>query len=158
MKFMCPLVVVKDINRSRDFYENVLGQTLKYDFGENITFVGDFALHQEDHFKSLINQARLIKKSNSFELYFEDDRLEDLLVRLKELNIEFLHGIIEQPWKQQVFRFYDYDKNLIEVGERMEHVAYRVYQQDYSIEEICKITYLDQKRVEMSIQEYNQSF
>ena len=158
MKFMCPLVVVKDINRSRDFYENVLDQRVKYDYGENITFHGDFALHQEDHFKSLINQARLIKKSNSFELYFEDDRLEDLLVRLKDLKIEFLHGIIEQPWKQQVIRFYDYDKNLIEVGERMEHVAYRLYQQDYSIEEICKITYLDQKRVEMSIQEYNQSF
>lgn len=47
MKFMCPLVVVKDINRSRDFYENVLGQRVKYDYGENITFHGDFALHQK---------------------------------------------------------------------------------------------------------------
>ena len=152
MKFMCPLVVVKDINRSRDFYENILGQTVKYDFGENITFDGDFALHQEDHFKSLINHAEIKEKSNNFELYFEDDHLEDLLKKIKALNIETLHEIIEKPRKQQVIRFYDYDKNLIEAGERMEHVAFRLYQQDYSIEEICKITYLDQEKVEKSIQ------
>ena len=156
MKFMCPLVVVKDINRSRDFYESVLGQTVKYDYGENITFHGDFALHQKSHFKSLIKQAEIIKKSNSFELYFEDDRLEDLLVKLKDLNIEFIHEIIEQPWKQQVIRFYDYDKNLIEVGERMEHVVYRLYQENYTISEICKITYLNQESVEKSIMEYAQ--
>jgi len=33
IKFKCPLIVVEDIDVSRTFYENVLNQTVKYDFG-----------------------------------------------------------------------------------------------------------------------------
>ena len=31
MKYKCALFVVNDIQRSRDFYENLLGQTVKYE-------------------------------------------------------------------------------------------------------------------------------
>ena len=94
-------------------------------------------------------------KSNNFELYFEDDDLETIVNKLKDNGFEFLHEIAEQPWKQKVVRFYDYDKNIIEIGERMEHVAYRLSKQNYSIEEICKITYLPEDIVRKSIEEYS---
>jgi catechol 2,3-dioxygenase-like lactoylglutathione lyase family enzyme len=152
---MCPLIVVSDIKRSREFYENILAQTVKVDFGENVTFVGDFAIHQKKHFESLINNAEIKEKSNNFELYFEHDDLEDIVSKIKKIDLEFVHEIVEQPWKQQVVRFYDYDKNMIEIGERMEHVAYRLSKQNYSIEEICKITYLSKETVENAIKEYS---
>ncbi|MBN2771690.1 MAG: VOC family protein [Spirochaetes bacterium] len=155
MKYICPLVVVSDINRSRDFYENVLNQTVKVDYGENVTFIGDFAIHKKSHYQSLINNAEIKEKSNNFELYFEHDQLPEIVGKIKELGLEFLHEIVEQPWKQQVIRFYDYDKNLIEIGERMEHVAFRLFQLNYSIEDISKITYLDKDFVEKSIEEYS---
>lgn len=155
MKFICPLIVVKDIKRSRHFYEKVLGQRVKIDFGENVTFVGDFAIHQKDHFQFLINNVEIKEKSNNFELYFEHDELSDVVQKIKELDLEFVHEIIEQPWKQQVIRFYDYDKNLIEIGERLEHVAFRLSKQNYSNDEISKITYLDNESVENAIKEYS---
>ena len=155
MKFICPLVVVDDIKNSRYLYERILAQTVKMDYGENITFEGDFAIHQRDHFESLIGKKDIIKKSNSFELYFEHDDLPDIINKIKELDLELVHEIIEQPWKQRVFRFYDYDKNMIEIAERMEHVAYRLSQQNYSHDDICKITYLDKESVEKAIKEYS---
>ena len=155
MKFICPLVVVDDINKSRHLYESILEQTVKMDFGENVTFEGDFAIHQLKHFQRLISNKEIIKKSNSFELYFEHDDLQDMADKIKKMGFEFVHEIIEQPWRQQVFRFYDYDKNLIEIGESMEHVAYRLSQQNHSIDEICKITYLDKDTVEKAIKEYS---
>lgn len=155
MKYICPLVVVDDIKRSRYLYESILGQTVKMDFGENVTFEGDFSIHQRDHFQSLIGNKSVIKKSNSFELYFEHDALPDIVEIIKELNLEFVHEIVEQPWKQQVVRFYDYDMNMIEIGERMEHVAYRLSQQNYTYDDICKITYLDKESVEKAIKEYS---
>jgi len=36
MKFICPLVVVEDVKKSRFLYEKILGQTVKMDLGENI--------------------------------------------------------------------------------------------------------------------------
>jgi len=120
-----------------------------------IPFHGDFAIHQKSHFKTLINNYQITAKSNNFELYFEDDDLETIVEKLKENHIEFIHKIFEQPWKQKVVRFYDYDKNIIEIGERMEHVAYRLSMHNYSIEEICKITYLPEDVVRKSIKEYS---
>jgi catechol 2,3-dioxygenase-like lactoylglutathione lyase family enzyme len=52
MKYICPLIVVKDIAESRHFYENILGQKVKYDFGENVTFEGDFSIHWENIIKN----------------------------------------------------------------------------------------------------------
>lgn len=155
MKYICTLIVVEDVQKSRFLYEKILGQTVKMDFGENITFHGDFAIHQKSHFKSLINNSPILLKSNNFELYFEDDNLEPIVNKLKDNGFEFIHDIVEQPWKQKVVRFYDYDKNIIEIGERMEHVAYRLSKQNYSIEKISKITYLPDYVVQEPIKEYS---
>ena len=50
MQYCCALFVVEDIAVSRQFYEEVLGQTVLYDFGENIQLHGGFALQQKDHY------------------------------------------------------------------------------------------------------------
>ncbi|MHB8131782.1 MAG: VOC family protein [Mobilitalea sp.] len=55
MKFICALIVVDDIEISRRFYEKVLNQKVKYDFGENVTFEGGFSIHLKSHFLELLN-------------------------------------------------------------------------------------------------------
>ncbi|HDP67021.1 MAG TPA: glyoxalase/bleomycin resistance/dioxygenase family protein [Candidatus Marinimicrobia bacterium] len=155
MKFICPLIVVDDIKKSRHLYENILGQTVKKDFGENVIFAGDFAIHQRDHFQALIGNREIIKKSNSFELYFEHDELPEIVGKIKALDLELVHDIVAQPWQQLVVRFYDYDKNLIEVGERLEHVAFRLFRNNYSMDKICQITHLSKEAVENAIKEYS---
>jgi catechol 2,3-dioxygenase-like lactoylglutathione lyase family enzyme len=149
-------VVVNDIARARDFYERILKQTVVTDFGENIAFKGGFAIHQKDHFKNLIMNNPIQHRSNNFELYFEYDQIDEIVILLKNENIEFIHEIIEQPWKQRVIRFYDHDKNIIEIGERMEHVAFRLYKENTSIDEIIKTTYLSKESIENAIKEYSE--
>jgi len=53
MKFVCPLIVVRDIGVSRTFYETVLGQNVLHDLGENVFFEGGFAIHLRSHFEDL---------------------------------------------------------------------------------------------------------
>lgn len=117
MRYICPLIVVEDINHSRFLYEKILKQKIKADYGENVVFEGDFALHQRAHFQSLINHHTIKKYSHSFELYFEEENLLEIEKILQDYGFEFIHQIREQPWKQKVLRFYDYDKNIIEIGE-----------------------------------------
>jgi catechol 2,3-dioxygenase-like lactoylglutathione lyase family enzyme len=143
MKYICPLITVSDIKRSRDFYENLLNQKVKFDFGENITFHGDFAIHLQSHFKELIDNKEIRQGGNNFELYFEYDNVEQIVKLLMENNISFVHGIREQPWRQKVVRFYDPDKNIIEIGESMEYLAFRLKIEGLSIEQISKITNMD---------------
>jgi catechol 2,3-dioxygenase-like lactoylglutathione lyase family enzyme len=144
MKFVCPLITVSDINRSRVFYENVLGQKVKFNFGENITFHGDFAIHLDTHFSKLIDNKSIQKGSNSFELYFEDNDIEILSDKLKAHKVEFVHPLREQTWKQLVVRFYDPDYNIIEVGEPMEKLVLRLHKMGFTFQEIQKQTGLEQ--------------
>jgi len=96
---------------------------VKYDYGENVTFQGDLAIHLDTHFSKLINDKEIQKGSNNFELYSEEDNLEELNKRLITCNVKFIHPLKEQPCQKMVIRFYDPDMNIIEVGESMVHTA-----------------------------------
>lgn len=140
MKFICPLIVVKDIEISRNFYENVLDQKVKLDLGENIAFEGDFAIHLESHYQMLIRNKKIEKGGNQFELYFEHDDLDTLEEKLKEAQVKWVHEMMEQPWRQKVMRFYDPDQHIIEVGESMEHLILRLSSEGLSEEEVTETT------------------
>lgn len=153
MKYVCSLIVVKDVKIARDFYEQILGQKVKYDFGENVTFEGDFAIHLEEHYLKLLGERnhRVLKKANNFELYFETDEIECILKRLKENNVIFLHEIREQPWGQRVMRFYDPDSHIVEVGETMESVVLRYYKTGMNMDDISSRTSLPMDFVSKTI-------
>lgn len=154
MQYVCPLITITDMKLSRDFYEKLLEQKVKYDFGESVTFHGDFAIHLQSHYKNLIDNKKVKSGGNNFELYFESDKIELIVEKLKENDILFVHELREQPWRQKVVRFYDPDKNIIEIGETLEHLSYRLRKEDLSIEQISKITNMPIDFVIVSIEKY----
>ncbi len=154
MKFVCTLLTVTDIGRSREFYENAMQQKVKMDFGENVTFHGDFAIHLKSHFQGLIGDHEIRPGGNNFELYFEYDDVEAIAQKLRDRSVVFVHEVREQPWRQKVVRFYDPDENIIEVGESMEHVAFRLAQEGLPVERISEITYMPVDYVVQSIEKY----
>ena len=93
--------------------------------------------------------------SNSFELYFETESLDEIFNDLKNQKTEFLHEIEEQPWGQRVLRFYDPDKHIIEIGETMEAVIIRFYKQGHSFEEIVEKSSMPKEFVEATIRNLN---
>lgn len=154
MKYVCSLIVVKDVQKSKSFYEK-LGQKVKYDFGENIEFDGGFSIHLEEHYEKLlgIGSNNILKKSNNFELYFETEEIGRVCDEMKEVEVEveFIHKVREQPWGQRVIRFYDPDYHIIEVGESIESVAIRYFQSGMTVEDICRRTSLPGEFVRKAI-------
>lgn len=143
MKFKCPLIVVEDISVARYFYEEVLKQKVKYDFGENVMYEGDFAIQLKSHFANMItiNEVDITAKSNNFELYFEEENIDGLIERLEKIkDLKYIHKLIVHSWGQRVIRFYDPDMHIIEVGESMESVIKRFLNEGLSVEETAKRT------------------
>ena len=140
LKFDGPLIVVNDMARSRHFYEQLLGQKVKFDFGPNVPFEG-FSIHLQSHFQSLLGnetQFPVTQKAHWGELYFESDDLQPVYQRLQDADVKFIHPIREQPWGQRVMRFYDPDGHIIEIGETMEAVVLRFNEQGFSIDSISE--------------------
>jgi len=154
MRYVCALITVEDVATSRIFYENILGQKVSDDYGENVAFEGGFAIHKKAHFEKLIDRA-VVPGANNFELYFEEDDLAPIENRLIGSGTEFIHRIIEQPWKQRVMRFYDPDRNIVEIGESMDFLVRRLSLEQFSAQEISRITYIEPDRVKAMLAEKN---
>lgn len=141
MKFMAPLIAVKDVEVSKAFYEKVLGQSVKLDLGWNVTLSGGLALQM--NFDQLVGASGFDIKynTNDHELYFEEDDYESFEVHMQGFDdISYVHKAKEYPWGQRVTRFYDPDGHIIEVGESMESVFKRFYSQGLSIEAVAEKT------------------
>ena len=75
MRFICPLLVVKDIERSQAFYPTVLHSRVLADLGANVTMEGPFALQTEESWLAFTGlQAGQIRYGGcQSELYFESE-------------------------------------------------------------------------------------
>ena len=125
MQYKGPMLVVNDIDKSVEFYENILGMSVILDFGANKTLTGGLALQTAETYRDFIDGRALCFGGNDFELYFEEDDFDSFIQRLKRFEIEFVHPVKEHAWGQRVVRFYDPDKHIVEVGENLKSVCRR---------------------------------
>ena len=138
MKLKNPLLVVTDIDKSVEFYKNVLGLHKIMDFGANVTLTGGLCLQSKESFKEFIDNKNIFFGSNSFEIYFEEDDFDSFAQKLETLDIKYVHGIKEHSWGQRVVRFYDPDMHIIEVGENMKTVCKRFLDSKMTPEQVAK--------------------
>lgn len=140
MKYCTSLLAVRSIEAAKTFYQDILGQRIILDHGTNVTFEGGFAL--QEGFAELVGfpEENVRWKPWNGELYFETEDLDGDVAQVKEAGVELVHDIKEYPWGQRVFRFFDPDGNLIELGESMYSVALRYFAQGMSDEEVAQRT------------------
>ncbi|HOI41245.1 MAG TPA: VOC family protein [Methanobacterium sp.] len=152
INYICPLLAVQDMEKSKKFYTELLEQELEIDHGANVSFKAGFAIHDARHYQELLRESSPIKtdvKKNFMELYFESDDLEGIQDKLESDNVRFVHKITEQPWGQRVMRFYDPDDYIIEVGEPLDIVVKRFASQGLAIKEISERSSMPVEFVEM---------
>ena len=125
MKMKNPMLVVKDINRSVEFLQKVLGLHVIMDFGANKTLTGGLALQTLEAWQEFIGTDDVSFGGKSFEVYFEEDDFDKFVEKLKKYAVEYVHPIKEHAWGQRVIRIYDPDKHIIEIGENMKIVCKR---------------------------------
>ena len=140
MKFQNPLLVVTDMEASKNFYKDVLGLDVILDFGANVTLTGGLCLQTKETWMEFIDakEEDIIFGGKNAEIYFEEDDFDAFAERLKGLdNIDYVHPVIEHRWGQRVVRFYDPDRHIIEVGENMKTVCRRFLDSGMTEEEVA---------------------
>ena len=117
MKLKNVLIVVKDIEKSKQFYQNLFGLNMVLDNDGNMILTEGLVLQEEKIWKSFLGKE-IIPKSNSCELYFEERDIEAFVQKLEKLypSVQYVNKLMIHSWGQKVVRFYDLDGNLIEVG------------------------------------------
>ena len=138
MKYTSTLIAVEDMERSKRFYSEVLGLAVIADFGANVTLEGGITLQTLDTWKTFIRTDTVVLPNNAGELYFEEEDIDAFCTHLKTFDISYVHELFEHQWGQKVVRFYDPDRHIIEVGEKLDAVIRRFAGQGLSPEQIAE--------------------
>lgn len=143
LKYQMPLLAVRDIEVSKRFYRELLGQTVVQEQGGRAAFSGGFALQQD--FDKLIDlpKSTILHQSNNFELYFETEDFDAFSRKLSAcLDVELLHLPRVNPYQRRIVRLYDPDWHIVAVGETACQAARRLLREGRSMEEVSELMQL----------------
>lgn len=116
---------------------HLFGLQIVADFGANKTLTGGLALQTQETYKKFIENDTISYGGNNFELYFEVDDFDNFVDKLSGFDIVYVHSIKTHSWGQRVIRFYDLDRNIIEVGENMKTVCQRFLDSGMTPEQVA---------------------
>ena len=99
MKLKNILIVVKDIDKAREFYHKLFGIDLVLDNDGNMILTEGLVLQDEKIWKSFLDRD-IVPKSNSCELYFEEQDIESFIEKLERLypKIEYVNHLMTHSW------------------------------------------------------------
>lgn len=120
MKLKNIVIVVKDIEKSKQFYHDLFGLETVLDNDGNMILTEGLVLQDEKIWQGFLGKD-IIQKNHSCELYFEESDIEAFVQKLEEHypSVQYVNRLMTHSWGQKVIRFYDPDSNLIEVGTPM---------------------------------------
>lgn len=151
MKFGGILLIVEDMEKAKDFYQNLLQQKITMDMGEHVSFENGLTL-QANYEKIVGKSLKRVQGAHNFQLYFEVEDISEWEKRMRETDsVVFLHELREYPWGQRSMRIYDLDKNIIEIAETMDSVIKNYLAQGIAVEEIAKRTMYPKEYIESII-------
>lgn len=111
------LIVVKDIEKSKQFYHDLFGLNVLLDNEGKVIMTEGLVLQDEQVWRKFLGRD-VVPENNSCELYFEEKNIEAFVEKLEYLypSVQYMNRLTTHSWGQKVLRFYDPDGNLIEVG------------------------------------------
>lgn len=111
------MIVVKDIDRSLQFYQELFDLPVTFQSEGNIILLGGLVLQEERLWKQHITND-ITHKHNAGELYFETRDMDGFLKKLEQITpaVEYLTPPTDVDAGKKIVRFYDPDGTLIEVG------------------------------------------
>lgn len=148
MIFKGPMIIVKNIEKSKKFYKDILKQVIELDLETYLMWNGGFSMMSENEWKNQYN-IEIQYKNNNFELYFEVEDIDEFINKINnDINIKYFHKKMEAPWGQNSLKVYDPDGNIIEIGESIGSVIKRYFSQGMSVDEVASKTMLSKEFVE----------
>lgn len=126
MKLKNILLVVKDIERSKEFYRHLFGLETIAEFDGNVVLTEGLVLEARSLWEQAVGKC-VRNGGDDAELYFEENNLDFFLEKLRTWSqpVEYVTPCAEDDRGQRTVRIYDPDHHMIEVKETMDSAARR---------------------------------
>jgi catechol 2,3-dioxygenase-like lactoylglutathione lyase family enzyme len=143
MQLTVTAIFVADIEISKEFYMDVLKQTVAMESkGAYVSFESGLALWEKKMATETIFGTQKNFDGQGFELCFETETLEEDFKKAADAGAGMISKIEPQPWGQMVFRMFDPDGHVIEIAEPLNHTIQRFLDAGYSHEQVSEVTHI----------------
>lgn len=117
MKLKNVLIVVRNMQRSRRFYQQLFGLQIVLDQETTVIMTEGLVLQELESWEEALDRDCILRHHMT-ELYFEETEMDAFLQKLEAYPepIEYVHECRTYSWGKRVIRLYDPDGNLIEVA------------------------------------------
>ncbi|WNS75921.1 VOC family protein [Bacillus sp. DTU_2020_1000418_1_SI_GHA_SEK_038] len=114
------ILYVENLEKTKRFYENLLGLELRNEFGTYIEFntgstILSFNTREGGREVTSLPIPNGIRKEQTFELGFVTEDVEGVVDVLREEGVPILIEPVEKPWGQKVAYVEDPDGHYIEI-------------------------------------------
>lgn len=99
MKLKNVLIVVKDIEKSKQFYHDLFGLDVILDNDGNMILTEGLVLQDEKIWRKSLGKD-IIPENNSFELYFEEQDIDAFIKKLERSypSIQYVNKLMTHSW------------------------------------------------------------
>lgn len=149
MEYKSAMLVVKDMEKSKQFYTSLLGMKIVSDLGANVAFEGGLAAQTEESWAQFTGTepGRFQYGGHTVELYFEEKDFDGFVAKAKAARAQIVSESV-MPYGQKVLRLYDPDRHIVEVGEDMGVMVRRMLGEGLTKEQISERTFLPPEAIE----------
>jgi len=143
IKFHSIVILTKDFDRMKAFYQETLQQEIDLDFGNCIGFKNGMSIWKLDEnypIAKKLGKTYDESGNKNLEICFETNDYEEVITKLKNHDLRYLHETIEERWGQKTIRFFDPENNLVEIGESIPCFVKRFYHQGMTEREVSERT------------------
>lgn len=157
LRFKGPAAYVADLDRSRGFYEGVLGLTVarvmqRGDRDIAVAYQEGLSLWlAADAYAAIFGDGTTVPDrlaGGNWENTFETPDYERIFRNLQLAGADFLYAPRELPWGQRGFRVYDPDGHIIDISETHGALVRRLFAEGSSREAIAQRVSLSAAQVE----------
>lgn len=120
--FHSTVLITEQLSAMKLFYTDVMRQEVAFDFGNCIGFecgLSLWTLTEAYPLSKALGDRPADASNDNIETCFETDDYDDETAHIKASGIELLHDTACEPWGQLTLRFFDPDRNIVELGESM---------------------------------------
>lgn len=110
------LIVVEDIEKSIQFYQELFGLRVMLQQEGNVILSEGLVLQDSKLWKEIVGE-QIVSYNNMSELYFEDKDIDELITKYEsgKYPVRYLNQLTELESGQKMVRLYDPSGNLIEI-------------------------------------------
>lgn len=118
MRLKNVVIVVKDIERSKQFYRNLFGLETVMDGEGNVILTQGLVLQEMLLWQKCLGREAVFY-NHCCELYFEEKDIEAFVKKLERMypGVSYVTPLCKEEAGRRCVRFYDMDGTLIEVGQ-----------------------------------------